>query len=153
MQWMVVSWTPAHPPLKKTDINLHMQIKLTQGVYTLKSGWLFGKENGWRTVHESPPAMACTPLSGPGRGLGHLMAITAPTSSTTFCHCISYPLTYTYIYICTDIHIHTYFFMCVCVFSFIPWGYYYYHHYYSKCSHMNSGVVSIFDINVSFIQF
>lgn len=113
MQWMVVSWTPAHPPLKKTDINLHMQIKLSQGVYTLKSGWLFGNENGWRTVHESPPAMACTPLSGPGKGLGHLMAITAPTSSTTFCHCISYPLTYTYIYICTDIHIHTYFFMCV----------------------------------------
>lgn len=115
MQWMVVSWTPAHPPLKKTDINLHMQIKLNQGVYTLKSGWLFGNENGWRAVYESPP----------GNGLYTVKwawewprTLNGHHSTNLIYHILSLHFLPFDIYIHIYMYRHTYtyiFFMCVCV--------------------------------------
>lgn len=86
----------------------------------IKNWMVFG--NGKCILYEqsmySPMVMACTPLSGPKSGLGHLMAITAPTSSTSLLlHFLLFDI---YIHICMYIHTYTYIhiYVCVCVFIY-----------------------------------
>lgn len=115
MQWMVISWTPAHPPLKKTDINLHMQIKLSQGVYTLKSGWLFGNGKWVKSNLWIPPGNGLYTVKwareGPRTLNGH-------HSTNLIYHILSLHFLPFDIYIHIYMYRHTYtyifFYVCVC---------------------------------------
>lgn len=100
MQWMAVSWTPAHPPLKDRHKPPYASRVESRCVDIKK--WMSGNGKCVMSCVRIPPmVMACTPLSGPKEGLGHLMAITAPTLSTT---CLSFHFlpfdVYIHIYIC-----------------------------------------------------